>query len=48
MTDEYCEDCNHKFEKGQMRIFWEGKNRCEKCDRRIVMMLSRKKEKLSR
>ena len=33
MTLEYCGDCGHQFEKGQIRIFWKGKHRCEKCDK---------------
>ena len=33
MTDEYCGDCFHIFEKGQMRIYYKGEVRCEKCDR---------------
>ena len=30
---EKCADCGNEFEKGQMRIYWKGKNRCEKCDK---------------
>ena len=33
MNNEYCDDCKHGFQKGQMRIHCpDGKVRCEKCD----------------
>ncbi len=45
MVNEYCADCGHKFENGQMRIYWKGKDRCEKCDRIFKEKESKSKEK---